>query len=250
MPAASARAAVAAVTFLTRVPVGRRIVVDAADVARGAVLFPVVGAAVGAVAGLAAAGLEGPLPPLVAGGIAVGVAAVLTGALHLDALADTADALGARSRGRALEIMRDPRIGTFGAVALAVVVLVEADAVGSLAALGDAVAAFATAGALSRAVAAPVAIVLPYARDEGGTGRVLSGRVSAAGAIVGCALAVGLATLLLGWDGIVTAGAVAATAAVAAFVWRAWLGGTTGDTLGATIQLGEVVALVTLLALR
>ena len=105
----------------------------------------------------------------------MGVAALLTGALHLDALADTADALGARTRERALEIMRDPRIGTFGVVALAVTVLVEADAVGSLAAAGDAVAAFATAGALSRAVAAPVAVALPYARPSGGTGGVLDG---------------------------------------------------------------------------
>src|SRR5262249_43919155 len=146
MPAASARAAVAAVTFLTRVPVGRRVAVDAADVARGAGLFPGVGAARGAVAGAAAAGAGGPPPPRVAGGLAVGVAALLTGALHLDGLADTADALGARTRERALEIMRDPRIGTFGVVALAVVLLVEADAAGSLAATGDAVAAFATAG--------------------------------------------------------------------------------------------------------
>jgi len=250
MPAASARAAVAAVTFLTRVPVGRRIAVDAADVARGAVLFPVVGAAVGAVAGLTAAGLEGPLPPLVAGGLAVGVAALLTGALHLDALADTADALGARTRERALEIMRDPRIGTFGVVALAVVLLVEADAVGSLATAGDAVAAFATAGALSRAAAPPVAVALPYVRPEGGTGGVLTGRVSLMGSLVGCGLAVGLAVLLLGWDGLIVAGAVAVTAAIAAVLWRVWLGGVTGDTLGATIQLGEVVALVTLLAVR
>jgi adenosylcobinamide-GDP ribazoletransferase len=250
MPAASTRAAVAAVSFLTRVPVGRRVAVDAADVARGAALFPVVGAAVGAVAGLAAAGLEGPLPPLVAGGLAVGVAALLTGALHLDALADTADALGARTRERALEIMRDPRIGTFGVVALAVTVLVEADAVGSLAAAGDAVAAFATAGALSRAVAAPVAVALPYARPSGGTGGVLTGRVSLLGSLVGCGLAVGLAALLLGWDGLIVAGAVGATATIAAAAWRVWLGGVTGDTLGATIQLAEVTALVTLLALR
>jgi cobalamin 5'-phosphate synthase/cobalamin synthase len=224
--------------------------VDAADVARGAVLFPIVGATVGAVAGLAAAGLEGPLPPLVAGGLSVGVAALLTGALHLDALADTADALGAQTRERALEIMRDPRIGTFGVVALAVAVLVEADAVGSLAAAGDAVAGFATAGALSRAAAAPLAVVMPYARPEGGTGGVLTGRVSLVASLVGCGLAVALAALLLGWDGLIAAGAVAAAAAITGAAWRFWLGGVTGDTLGATIQLAEVTALVTILVLR
>src|SRR5438093_1570044 len=125
MQAASTRAAVAAVTFLTRVPLGRRIEVDATDVGRGAVLFPLVGAGIGALAGLAAAGLEGPVPPLVAGGLAVGIAVALTGALHVDALADTADALGTGTREQALEIMRDPRLGAFGVAAVALALLVE-----------------------------------------------------------------------------------------------------------------------------
>ena len=121
-------------------------------------------------AGLAAAGLEGPLPPLAAGGLAVGVALVLTGALHLDALADTADGLGAWTRDRALAIMRDPRVGTFGVAAIAVAVLVEAAALGALAETGDAVSGFAVAGAVSRAAAAPLAAALPYARADGGAG--------------------------------------------------------------------------------
>jgi adenosylcobinamide-GDP ribazoletransferase len=250
MAAASARAAVAAVAFLTRVPVGRRLQLGAADVSRGAVLFPLVGAAIGAVSGLAAAGLEGPLPPLVAGALAVGLAVALTGALHLDALADSADALGAADRERALEIMRDPRIGAFGAVAIAVAVLVEAGALGSLAAGGDAVAGFAVAGGLSRAVAAPLARVLPYARPEGGIGSVLSGRVRALGSLVGAGLALGLAALLLGWDGVAVAGAVTVTAAACGLGSRLWLGGVTGDTLGATTQVTEIAALVVLVTLR
>ncbi len=223
MAVASARAAVAAVAFLTRVPVGRRLQLDAADVSRGAVLFPVVGAAIGAVAGLAAAGLEGPLPPLVAGGLAVGLAVALTGALHLDALADSADALGAVDRERALEIMRDPRIGALG---------------------------FAVAGGLSRAVAAPLARALPYARPGGGVGSVLSGRVPALASLAGAGLALGLAVLLLGWDGIVVAGAATGTAAACGLGSRLWLGGVTGDTLGATTQATEIVALVVLVAIR
>jgi adenosylcobinamide-GDP ribazoletransferase len=250
MPRASARAAVAAVTFLTRVPLGQRIEADATDVGRGAAFFPLVGAGIGALAGLAAAGLEGPLPPLVAGGLAVGVAAVLTGALHLDALADTADALGAGTRERALEIMRDPRLGAFGVAAVALALLVEAAALGGLADAGDAVAGFAVAGALSRAVPAPVAAVLPYARATGGPGSVLSGRVSAAASAVACGLAVLIAVLLLGWDGVVLAGAAAGIAVVGGAGSRLWLGGVTGDTLGATVQLAEITALVVLLALR
>src|SRR5436853_843315 len=120
MPAAeAARGAAAAVAFLTRLPVGRLIALDGRDVSRGAALFPLVGAGIGAAVGGTAAGLVHVLPPLAAAGMALGVGALLTGALHLDGLADTADGLGAYSRERALEIMRDHQIGTFGAVALA-----------------------------------------------------------------------------------------------------------------------------------
>jgi adenosylcobinamide-GDP ribazoletransferase len=250
MAATSVRAAAAAVTFLTRVPVGRRLELDAADVGRGAALFPLVGAGIGALAGLAAAGLEGPLPPIVAGGLAVGLAVALTGALHIDALADTADALGGNGRERALEIMRDPRIGSFGTVAVAIAVLVEAGALGSLAARGDALAGFVSAGALSRSAAPALAGLLPYARPEGGTGSVLSGRVPTIAWLAGGGSALGLAALLLGWDGVAIAGAVAVTTAACGVGCRLWLGGVTGDTLGATTQATEIVALVVLLALR
>src|ERR1700730_3975956 len=88
---------VAAVGFLTRVPV------RATDPARGAALFPVIGAGIGAVTGGTTYGLAQFLPALAAAGIALAIGALLTGALHLDGLADTADALGARTRDRALE---------------------------------------------------------------------------------------------------------------------------------------------------
>jgi adenosylcobinamide-GDP ribazoletransferase len=250
MPAASARVAAAAVTFLTRVPLARRIELDATDIGRGAVLFPLVGAGIGALAGLAAAGLEGPLPPLVAGGLAVGVAVALSGALHVDALADTADALGAHSRERALEIMRDPRLGAFGVAAIALALVVEAASVGALANRGDAVAGFAVAGALSRAAPAPLAAALPYARSTGGPGSVLSGRVSTVASALASGLAVLIAVLLLGWDGVIVAGAAAGIAVVCGAGSRLWLGGVTGDTLGATVQLAEIAALVVLLTLR
>src|SRR4051812_12943574 len=125
-----ARDPLAALAFLTRIPVGRWVALGADDVGRGVAFFPVVGAAVGALAGLAAEGLDGPLPALVAGGLGVAAALVLTGALHLDGLADTADAFGSGDRPRRLEIMRDSRIGSFGAAAIALAVLVEAAALG------------------------------------------------------------------------------------------------------------------------
>jgi cobalamin synthase len=79
---------------------------------------------------------------------------------------------------------------------------------------------------------------------------VLSGRVSAAGAAAGATLATGLAAVLLGWDGLMIAGAVGAIAALCGIGCRLWLRGVTGDTLGAATQVAEVAALVVLLGLR
>jgi len=245
-----ARAAAAAVAFLTRVSVGRWVALDGADVARGAALFPVVGAGVGALGGLVAAGLEGPLPALVGASVGIATVALVTGALHLDALADTADALGGADRAEALAIMRDSRVGSYGVTALALVLLVEAASLSGLAATGDAVAAFAVAGALSRAVSPPLARTLPYARSDEGPGSVLSGRVSAVAAVGAPLIGAGTAVALLGWDGVVATGTAALVALAAGIGCRLWLGGVTGDTLGAGTQIAEAVVLVVVLGLR
>lgn len=240
------RAGLAAVAFLTRVPVGRLVALDGRDVARGAVLFPLVGAAVGAAAGLLADLLVPRLPGLVAGALAVGLAALLTGALHLDALADTLDALGGATRERALEIMRDHSIGVFGTIGLCLVCLVDASALGALAAGDDAWLAGAVAGAAGRAAILPLARALPYARAGDGQGRALE-IVGWAGAAAGLCLA-GLLAVAAGRPGIVAAGAVVVVAAALLLFFRSWLGGVTGDCLGAAAKLCETAALVGYLA--
>lgn len=236
----AARSLGGAVGFLTRVPVTAPLGADAV------VLFPLVGAAVGAGSGLVAAGTVGSLPPLAAGALGVGFAAVVTGGLHLDALADTADALGGRSREEALRIMRDHAIGAFGAIALVLVLVVHAAVLGELARRGDAVFAAAAAGATSRAVAAPLAVTLPDLRSGRGAVAVLAVTVRSALSTlaIGAAVALAVAGAAAGY-------AIAATAAVGAVAWyayRRWLGGVTGDALGAAIQLAETAALATLLA--
>jgi adenosylcobinamide-GDP ribazoletransferase len=241
-----ARGGLAAVGFLTRVPVRRRL--DARDVARGVPFFPVVGAAVGLSAGGVGVLLHPHVPALAAAGVVVGVELVLTGGMHVDALADTADAAGASTRERALEIMRDPRIGSFGASALVVDLLVRAAAIAALLDAGAAVAALVAAGALSRAAALPLAAGLPYARGEAGPGSVLSGRTSWPAAAAGVAVGLGL-SLVAGIDGLAAAGAAAGVAVILALVFRRWLGGVTGDSLGAVTELAGTAALLALVAL-
>lgn len=247
--AAEARSAAAAVAFLTRLPLGRRIELDGRDIARGALLFPVVGAAIGAAVGGSAILAGKGLPPLVAAVLALAVGALLTGALHLDALADTADGLAAGSRERALEIMRDPRIGAYGAIALALDLLLKAAALSALLERGEALLPLVVAAALARATAVPLACALPYARPDRGAGGVLSGRVSIATAVGAAVLAAAPALALLGWQG---AGMLATAAVVTLALglgYRRWLGGVTGDALGATVEIAETLALVVALAL-
>jgi cobalamin 5'-phosphate synthase/cobalamin synthase len=249
MPGASARAAVGAVTFLTRVPLGRAVAVDGEDVARGAVLFPVVGAVIGALAGGVAVLLHPHVPALVAAGIALAVAAAATGAMHVDALADSADGFGPHTREGALAAMRDSRLGTFGVTALVLDLLVKAAAVAGLLEAGGALRALVAAGALSRAASPPLARLLPYAGGGAGPGSVLSGRLGMPAAAIAAVLGVGIAAAVEGTTGLIMAGAVAATTFCLALVFRRRLGGVTGDSLGAVTELGETVALVVAVAL-
>jgi adenosylcobinamide-GDP ribazoletransferase len=234
---------------LTRLPIGRIVPLDAGDVARGAALFPLVGAGLGAVAGLIADALYPTLPAFPAAGVAVAVAVLLTGALHVDALADTFDAVGATTRERALEIMRDSRVGSFGATAIALDLLLKVGAVASLVGADDALPALVVAGALSRAVSPPLAAVLPYARIEGGPGSVLSGRISKLAAAVAVGLGCVIAITVEGSDGALLIGVAAAVAVCTGSIWRRWLGGATGDTLGATTELCETIVLLVAVAL-
>jgi adenosylcobinamide-GDP ribazoletransferase len=236
------KSAAAAVAFLTRVPAGRWIALDASDVGRGAWLFPVVGGLVGGAAGLLADLTADRLPALAAGGLAVALAALVTGALHLDALADTADALGGRNREHALEIMRDHAVGAFGATALVLVCLLDAALLGALAETDDAALVGLGAGAAGRAAMLPLGYALPYARPGEGQGRALEG-IGAATVVVGIGLAVVLA-LPAGAAGLWAAAAAALAAVVLGLAARARFGGVTGDVLGATAKLAETAALV------
>src|SRR3954454_6059975 len=198
-----ARAAAGAVTFLTRLPLGRFVAIDAGDVARGAPLFPVVGAAIGAVGAGAVLLLQPPLSPFLAAALATTLTVALTGAFHLDGLADTLDATGGMTRERSLEIMRDSRSGSFGAAGLALALLVRVAVVAQLVSGGGVLAGMVAAGAVSRGTAVALAGKVPYARVAGG---VLTGGLGLWGAPVGVLVA--LAALRL--DGLVVVSAVVA----------------------------------------
>jgi adenosylcobinamide-GDP ribazoletransferase len=123
----------AAIAFLTRLPVGRFATFDAADVAHSAGWFPLVGVLLGALYSLTAVLLRNHLPLEVVAVLLVILDALATGALHLDGLADTADGFGGgKTREDILRIMRDHAIGSYGGIALATLVALKVMAYGAL----------------------------------------------------------------------------------------------------------------------
>jgi adenosylcobinamide-GDP ribazoletransferase len=243
MPAAELRGFAAAIAFLTRVPVGRFVTLDAADVARGGALFPLVGAGIGTVVGGIAQGLTSSLTAPIAALLGLAVGAALTGVLHLDGLADTADAFGATTRERALEIMRDHAVGAYGTVAVVLDLGLKAAALAVLASRHDALPYAVCATAAARAVPVVLSAALPYARASG-TGNALR-TTGVPRVVIAVAIAAALAILL--HAPIVLAAAAGAVLIVGAVARRA-LGGVTGDVLGAAAELCEVGALVAAVA--
>lgn len=234
-----------AVIMLTRLPVGR-LADPVPSLAEAAWAYPLVGLIVGAAGWAAqAAVLALGLAPDPAALIAVAVMALLTGGLHLDGLADLADGLGGgRDRAHALEIMRDSRIGTYGAVALILAIGLQGAALAQFAA-GAPLLAFLLTGVASRLAMTATLHLLPQARADGlgksagGTGR---------GTLLPGALVCAGLTVALGAAGLI---AVAAATVMAALVaWRAMrrLGGQTGDVLGAVQMIAETACLLVLSA--
>jgi adenosylcobinamide-GDP ribazoletransferase len=236
--------ALLAIAFLTVFPVRLR---RAPPLGAAAPWFPAVGAAVGAVAGGAGYLARPALGATVAAVLAVAALVALTGALHQDGLADCADGLGARGGGaeRRLAVMRDPSIGTFGALAVGIWLLLVSSALAGLD-RSDAFAALVVAGAAGRWAALLHALGAPPARRDGlGAAFAVSPVALAVATLVAAAAAVALA----GLAGVAALAAGALIAAVVSAWSRRALGGRTGDTLGAAVALAEAGVIVVLLGL-
>ena len=180
--------------------------------------------------------------PAVAATIAVAADLALTGALHVDGLADTADGvLPHLDRPRRLEVMSQPDVGAFG-VATVVVTLVLR--VTLLASMKPNVALIAALWCASRTLMAVTARTVPYARAEGGLASAFLGGRPAPVATVGAACSIALGIIAMGGRGFVAVVAVAVAGAAVVAVARRRLGGFTGDVLGAAGVIGETVGLL------
>ena len=226
-----------AVGFLTPLPAGS-ITPDR----RTLPWFPVVGALIGLAVGGAWLAADEAWPALLAAGLAVAADVALTGGLHLDGLADTADGVLPHADGpeRRLAIKRAPDIGAFGAVAVVVVLLLRWSA---LAVLVPDVLLVAALWSAARAAMAVALMAVPYV--GGGLGAAFLG--SRRALVAGGGLLVPVALAVATDRPVVTVGAVAAgwlTAAGVVVAARRRLGGVTGDVLGAAGVIAETVGLL------
>ena len=216
------------------------------ELGRSVPWFGVVGAVVGAVSGGLYWALSSPPGSSLAAVAAVAAGMAITGGFHEDGLADTADALGGSDRERRLEIMKDPRIGTFGALALVLSLLVRVLALGSLGPL-DGLLALVGAHALGRAAATAAMIAFPAAGPDGlGQSYTADLPRAATGAVAALA---GAGAASLGLTGAVALSAAVLGGALVAVAARRLFGGTTGDVLGAVEQIGEMAVLVSVVRL-
>jgi adenosylcobinamide-GDP ribazoletransferase len=240
-----------AAALLTRLPLPRLPDRAFARQTRAGWAFALVGAGVGLLAaGAGLAALWAGLPAGAAAGAVLGAQIALTGAMHEDGLADTADGLwGGWTIERRLQIMRDSHIGSYGVLALILSLGLRWVALALLIAAGNGVliGAVIAAAALSRAVLPGLMTVLPAARVDG-----LAHGVGTPGwGVSTCALGFGGALAWLGAGAAIVLPALVAFLAVAALaaIARAKIGGHTGDILGAAQQVAEISLLLGLSAL-
>lgn len=231
--------------FLTIVPVPH-VDLSPAQMSRTLALFPLVGAALGALLGGLGVLLDRALPPGPVAALLLLTSAVATGGLHLDGLLDTADAFGGRTPEERLAIMRDSRVGAFGIVAGVMIILAQFACLSALTGLARFVA-LVLAYTMSRWALLLALGLFPAARPEG-LGAVFQAAASRGAVMVGTAVAA-IVALVGGLFGIVALMASTLLAAAGGRLLTRRLGGLTGDACGALAVVSETAVLFVAVAL-
>jgi adenosylcobinamide-GDP ribazoletransferase len=228
-----------ALGFLTSIPV-RTPGPQPGDLGRAGVWFPFVGLILGAILAGAHYALNLVFSPLLSAALVVALWAALTGGLHLDGLADCGDGLlAAVSPERRLEIMRDPRLGTFGGATLMLYLLLKTFAIASLPV--PSFVAFLLSPAIARWLILPVA-VQPSARP-GGMGEAFKTGLNRT-VYVGAAIIPLVLIVAGGWPAVMAVVALHLGALMIVRTARSRLGGVTGDVLGLTVEISELIVLL------
>lgn len=238
-----------AIAFETRLPIGHVAADSGTTLADAVWALPIAGLLIGIISAIVyAVAHKLGVAPWPAAALALAASFLVSGGLHEDGLADTADGFGGgKTRERKLEIMRDSRIGTFGVLALIVSFALRAGAMAEFNDPRAVVAALIAAHTGGRAIMPALMALLPPARTDGLS--FAAGRPELPQAAIAAAIGV---VMLIGCIGlpwaIVTAVLLAAATALTALLSQRQIGGQTGDVIGALEQVGEI--LILLVALR
>lgn len=245
----AARDILAALGLLTRLPVPVDTEQAVTRGAAGAWAYPLAGVVVGAIsAGVGAIALWCALPVPLAAACVLASSIIVTGAMHEDGLADSADGLwGGWDKERRLAIMKDSHIGTYGVLALVLGVIIRWQALTYILGSGHFIAALIGIAALSRAPMVAVMALMTNARGAGLSAGV--GHPSARVTGVALTLGLGIAAVGLGSHAIIPVLCVGLGTYGVVLIARAKIGGQTGDILGAVQQVSEIAALSALAAL-
>jgi adenosylcobinamide-GDP ribazoletransferase len=233
-----------ALTFLTKIPWPWPGPADEAALARSMFWFPWVGAILGMGFWGVWTALTKNLPGPAAAALLLAFTAWISGGLHLDGLADTADGLGGgRTPAEALTIMKDSRVGAFGVISLIVALLLKFALFLSFATTPKATGALLLFPVISRWGMVLLAYLSPYARPEGGLGQAMTLGVSHR-VVAGASLSTGALSLaILGVKGLLLFAVAGFAVWLGCFYFQKRLGGITGDVLGATNEVLEILAL-------
>jgi adenosylcobinamide-GDP ribazoletransferase len=232
-----------ALAFLTRIPVFIKVNIDEHTLARSVVFFPAVGLIIGLALGFSDVLLSYLFPPALQGAFLLIASIIITGGLHLEGLADTADGiLSGRPKEKALDIMKDSRIGAFGAITLIMTLILKYSFFISLPG-HIRFQALVFSPMLSRWIMVAAIVFFPYARKERGMGTAFVEHTGKTDFILGGLLHLPAAYILLGSKGIyVTAAAFLLIMPVMFYIYRK-IEGMTGDTYGALNEIAEAVSL-------
>jgi len=234
-----------AIMILTRLPLPGGALQPGATLARALWAYPLAGALVGGLAGAAfAISVFAGLPSTLSAALALVVSVLVSGSLHEDGLADFSDGIGGgRDRARKLEIMRDSRIGTYGAVALILSFLVRWSALATLAVPQTVFVVWIAAAALSRGALALPLCLLPPAREDGLGAQAAAPPLWSALGAAAIAMAIAAAVLQIRALPLIAVAIVAGSVVTALAQYH--LKGHTGDVLGACALIAECGVLTT-----
>jgi adenosylcobinamide-GDP ribazoletransferase len=236
-----------AFSFLTILPVGKRLPLEDRSLARSMAFFPLVGLVIGLLLALGYSLLSFLMPRPLALWLTIGLLALLTGGLHLDGFADTMDGLASGgSKEKILEVMRDSRIGALGVIGLILLFGAKYLSLDQIAnpSVHYSLILMAVMGRNSMVL---VCYRSPYARSDGGLAKPFTENLGAREMVLSLVSAFGISLFLIGVKGIAVFLGIGLFSLGCRFFFIKKLGGVTGDVLGAANELAELLCLIFLI---